>query len=186
MNRKMVNIAATFALGITLGAVATANAAGDDAAAAPRPVHVFAQVGVGLVEIAHVEAGAFLGPHLTVEGMVASDAVFGGRYGGGVFGVFGRAQGRRPPRHAVLAGARLMLDGGANFDSHGDDLTSYGVVPVGYGFLADNGFYFRATVGAALIRERKTTDPAVLGMAPLITHELAVGPMVTTAAGVAF
>src|SRR6185369_12666939 len=100
------------------------------------------------------EAGFFLGPHVGVEGMAASTGVFGARYGGGVFGLIGQARGGRPPRNSLLVGARLMLNEAATFDSHGDDLTSYVVLPVGYALLADNGFFLRLTGGPAVIRER--------------------------------
>src|SRR5262245_33636359 len=123
---------------VALGWARSANAAKK----AQEPVHGFAQVGIGLVEIGHVEAGAFIGRHLTLEAMASQDAVFGGRYGGGVMALIGHAQGPRPPRHSLLVDARLMLNSDATFDNHGDDLSSYGVIPVGYGFLADNGFFF--------------------------------------------
>lgn len=149
------------------------------------PVHVFVQAGVGLTELAHLEGGVFLGPHLSLEADVAWSGVFGARYGGGLIYAIGHAQGARPPRHALLVGARLMLNSDATFDSHGDELSSYGVVPVGYGFLADSGFYLRATVGPTIVRERTSRDSGA-GV-PVIGHELSVaGPMFNVAAGIAF
>ena len=139
---------------------------------ASKPTYVFAQVGVGFVEVGHAEVGAFLGPHLTVEAMATWAGVFGAHYGGGIMYSFGQAQGRRPPRHALLVGARLMLDPTATFESHGDDLNSYGVIPVGYGFLSDSGFYLRATAGLIVYGER---DSVVVS-----------GPMVNVGIGFAF
>jgi hypothetical protein len=94
----------------------------------------------------------------------------------------GHRRGARPPRHALLVGARVMLDSHATFDSHGDVLSSYVMLPVGYAFLTDGGFYFRTTVGPILVRERKTRD----GPPPTIEHEIGLGgPMVTVAFGFA-
>jgi hypothetical protein len=149
-------------------------------------VHGFALVGVGLPEIAHAEAGVFLGSHLSLEAMVAWDGVYGGRYGGGLMYAIGHAGLNRPPRHALLVGARLMLNDSATFDSHGDDPSSYGVIPVGYGFLADSGFYLRVTAGLVIARERTTEQP-VVGVPPEVRHELSVGgPIFNVAAGFAF
>jgi len=154
-----------------------------DMVAQPPPVHVYGQAGIGLVELAHLELGAFVGPRVSVEGMVAWDGVNGGRYGGGAYYTFGHAQGRRPPRHGLLVGARLMLDADAAFESHGDDLSSYGVIPVGYSFLSDGGFFLRATVGLAVVRERTVPDPKV----SLVEHHWrAAGPLFTVGAGFAF
>ena len=145
--------------------------------APPAAAHGYAQVGVGLLEIAHADAGVFVTPHLSVDGMVAWDGVLGTRFGGGLTCAVGSAQGRRPPRHALLLGARLMLDGHARFDSHGDDLSSYVAVPIGYGFLERNGFYLRATVAPISTRERGDNGG----------HRLAVGgPFVDASAGWVF
>jgi hypothetical protein len=155
----------------------------DDSA---RVVHGFAQVGIGLPEVAHAEAGVFLGSHLSLEAMVAWDGVYGGRYGGGLMYAIGHAGPNRPPRHAVLVGARLMLNDSATFDTHGDDASSYGVIPVGYGFLADSGFYLRVTAGLVIARERTTEQP-VVGFPPEVGHELSVGgPIFNVSAGFAF
>ena len=123
-----------------------------------EPTHVFAQVGTGMVELGHAEVGAFLGPHLTIEAMAAWSGVFGAHYGGAVMYSVGQAQGRRPPRHALLVGARLMLDPTVTFESRGDDLNSYGVIPVGYGYLSDSGFYLRATAGLVVFGERNGAE----------------------------
>ena len=117
---------------------------------------------------------------------MAWDGVFGSRFGGGVFYTFGQARGRRPPRHSLLVGARLMLDSAATFDSQGDDLSSYGVVPIGYGYLGDGGFFLRITAGAAVGRKRMTTYGPTPGT-PIIGHELAIGgPMFNLSVGFAW
>jgi hypothetical protein len=149
----------------------------------PVPARLFVQGGTGLVELAHVETGVFLGPHLTVEAISAWAAVFGARYGGGMTVALGHAQGSRAPRHALLIGARVMLNSDATFDSHGDDLSSYVAFPVGYAFLSDGGFYFRAAVDLVVGRGRTTREGGTLD-APIIGHEWGVmGPMVTLAFG---
>lgn len=154
--------------------------------ASPAPVHVFAQAGVGLLEIGHVEVGVFVGPHVTIEGMAASDGVFGGRYGGGCFALIGHAQGR-PPKHALLLGLRLMLNADGTFDSHGEDLSSYGVIPVGYSYLGQNGLFVRSTAGLAIIRNRTTDQNVLAGGSPSMGHEIAVGGLMFTASvGYAF
>lgn len=180
---RMLPICAALAIGLGATGTVWAQATTPTESAA---VHAFAQVGTGIVEIGHVEAGFFVGQHLTLEAMLAHTGVFGARYGGGVMAAIGHAQGRRPPRHALLVGARLMLNSDATFDSGGDDLSSYVVLPVGYGFLGDNGFYFRATAGLAVIRERKFS-PAMPGAVAVVGHETGLGgPMITLSAGYAF
>lgn len=165
---------------------ASAEEAVATAAAPPPPVHVFAQAGVGMVELAHLEVGAFLGPHVGVEAMAAWNGVYGPRYGGGAFAIFGHAQGSRPPRHGLLLGARLMLDSGANFDSGGDDLSSYAAIPVGYSFLADNGFFLRASLALAVVRERRSHQD-IVGQPPVIDHRwTAGGPLLNASVGFAF
>jgi hypothetical protein len=146
-----------------------------------RPTHAFAQVGTGLLEVGHVEAGAFLTPRLTIEAMASWAGVFGAHYGGGAMYSFGTLQGVRPPRHAFLVGARVMFDPTFSFVSGGDTLRSYGVVPIGYGFLADSGLYVRATAGLVVMGERTTPAP---GMSET---KLVVAPaMFTAAIGYAF
>jgi hypothetical protein len=179
----------TFGLAI---AMALATSYGVDVMAAeaqagnPTPVRIFAQVGVGLPEFVHAEVGGFLTPHLTIEAMIATDGVFGVRYGGSVMVGIGRAQGPRAPRHAFLLGARLMLNSEATFDEHGDDLSSYGVAPLGYAFLSDGGLYFRTTVGLLLTRARTTRDGPTPASPPIIEHSLGVaGPMIAISIGFA-
>lgn len=146
-------------------------------------MHAFVQVGSGLLEAAHAEIGIFLTSRLTLEAMVAWDGVYDSRYGGGLMYVFGHAQVGRPPRHTLLVGARLMLNSTASFDSHGEDLSSYVLAPVGYGYLSDSGFYFRATLALAIARER--TDIPANGVA--FDHHWTVGgPMTNVAVGLAF
>jgi hypothetical protein len=144
-----------------------------DAAPTRRPLG-FVQAGMGLVEIVHAEAGVFVTPRLTLEAMAAWNGVFGSRLGGGITLALGHALAGRPPRHGWLLGARVMLAGDLAFDSHGDDLSSYAMLPVGYGFFADNGFYFRAAAGPVLARERSDGGG----------HEFSIGgPFVTAAVG---
>jgi len=156
------------------------------AVAEPVPVRIYGQVGLGLVEIGHLELGTFLSPHVSVEGMVTWAGVYGPRYGGGASYTFGHAQGRRPPRHGLLVGARLMLNSSATFDTHGDELSSYGAIPVGYSFLSDGGFFFRGTVGLAIVRERTMGESSATLLPTTEHHWTAAGPLLTVAAGFAF
>jgi hypothetical protein len=138
-----------------------------------------------LLEVLHLELGAFVLPRLSLEAMGAVEGVFGVRFGGGLFTSIGPRIGDRPPRHALTLGARIMLDEHATFDSHGDDLSSYAVFPVGYAFLADDGFYFRATAGPVLVRER-TDEPVTSGAYTYGHRWILSGPFLTAAAGIAF
>jgi hypothetical protein len=182
-----VAVASAFAFLVALGGVGTA--AAEDAAVVvskPHPVRMFALAGVGLPELAHLELGTFLGSRVSVEATVAWAGVYGPRYGAGVFYTFGSAQGPRPPRHGLLVGARLMLDSGATFNSQGDDLSSYGAIPVGYSFLSDRGFFFRATVCAVVVREETRRDGPTPLM-PIVEHGWAVGgPLFTASFGFAW
>ncbi|MEP6651920.1 MAG: hypothetical protein ABJA82_01090 [Myxococcales bacterium] len=183
MKTNRMTAARTFATAAAGAVVTMWMATARAEASEPTPARLFVQGGTGLVEVAHVETGVFLGPHLTVEAMAAWAAVFGARYGGGVTVAIGHAQGNRAPRHALLIGARLMLNSDATFDSHGDDLSSYIAAPIGYAFLSDGGFYFRAAVDLVVGRER-TTHEGPTPDAPIIGHEWGVmGPMVTVAFG---
>lgn len=181
-------MAAAVASLVVLGGIGTA-AAQDVAVATSNqhPVRMFVQAGPGIVEFAHLEVGTFFGPRVSVEANLAWNGVFGPRYGAGVFYTFGYAQGVRPPRHGLILGARLMLDSGATFRSQGDDMSSYGVVPVGYSFLSDGGFFFRATVGAGIVRKetRQAYDPVT--MTSPVEHSLGVGgPLFNVSVGFAW
>jgi hypothetical protein len=139
---------------LTLSQAATAFA---DDAAAPQVIKQpfgYFHAGVGLIEVAHVQGGVFLSPRLTADAILAWAAVFGSRWGGGLTYAIGPATPGRPPRHALLLGARVMFDDRLTFDAHGDDASSYFVAPIGYGFLADNGFSLRIGAGPAVNRER--------------------------------
>lgn len=182
-----VAVAAAFGALVGLGGLGTAAAQEATVAASnPRPVRLFVQAGSGLVELAHLEMGTFIGPHVSVEATVAWPGVFGMRYGAGAFYTFGHAQGSRPPRHGLLVGARLMLNQDATFNTHGDDLSSYGVIPVGYSFLSESGFFFRTTVGAAIVREQTRSTDATTATS-VVEHRLRVGgPLFTVAFGFAW
>jgi hypothetical protein len=184
MHRNRFLVSTVLAAAIVVGGARVASAQVTTVAVAePSPVRIYGQVGVGLVEIGHLELGTFLTPHVSVEGMATWAGVYGPRYGGGAYYTFGHAQGRRPPRHGLLIGARLMLNSSATFDSHGDDLSSYGVIPVGYSFLSDRGVFLRGTVGLAIVRQRTTDDAPT----PSTDHHwTAGGPLFTLAAGFAF
>jgi hypothetical protein len=122
-------------------------------APAPPPRGI-AEVGVGFRELAHVGIGLFLTNWLTCEGLITWNGVYGNRFGAGCVYAVGAAEPDRPPRHAFLAGARLMMAGSFTFDSHGDDLSSYGVILIGYGYASPGGFSLQATIGPGLIRSR--------------------------------
>jgi hypothetical protein len=131
------------------------------------------QFGVGLLELAHAEVGVFVIPTLTIEGMLAWNGVFGSRFGAGLSYALGPASPGQPPRHALLVGARVMMASDFAFDSHGDDLSSYAITPVGYQFVARNGFLLRAAAGPVFTRERSAQG-----------HRLQVGgPFITVSAG---
>ena len=172
------------------GPTSVAEAPAGDGGVVPTPVHAFVQGGVGVTELLHVEAGAFLGAHLTVEAMAALEGVFGVRYGGGAMYAFGHAQvhenTRRPPRNALLVGARVMLNSSASFDTNGDDLSSYVLLPVGYGYLSDSGFYLRATIGPVVVRGRRDQGQPVGGPIMFDRAWTVTGPMLNVGAGLAF
>jgi hypothetical protein len=172
-------------VGATGGRTAAAQTEGVARSAAPEPVRIFAQVGTGLVEVGHAEVGAFLTPHLSIEAMASWAAVFGSHYGGGIMYSVGTAQGGRPPRHALLLGARLMVDPQLTFASHGDDLNSYLMLPVGYGFLADAGFYLRATAGLVVIGQRGAASVPPAGADSSESRVAVTGPMFTVSIGFA-
>jgi hypothetical protein len=169
-------------LGVSRASTAQTASSPDDATT--QPVHAFIQVGSGIPEFAHAEVGVFLTSRLTLEAMAAWDGVFYSRYGGGLMYAFGHAQEGRPPRHALLVGARLMLNSTASFDSNGEDASSYVMVPVGYGYLADSGFYFRATLALVITRRERTDSPAQ-GLS-FDGHWIAGGQVPNVAVGFAF
>lgn len=170
-------------LGISRSSIA--QTASTPSEATSKPVHAFVQVGTGLLEFAHAEVGILLASRLTLEAMVAWDGVFDSRYGGGLMYSFGHAQAGRPPRNALLVGARLMLNSTASFDSHGEDLSSYVLLPVGYGYLGDSGFYFRATLAPAITRSRADSSTVLTGTAVERKWTLG-GPMLNAAVGLTF
>lgn len=149
MNRSFV--APTLAAAVIAGGVGRALA---EEAAAPDepPVHGYVLAGVGLPELGHLEIGAFGHPHVNLEATVVWAGLFGRRYGGGIYYTAGVSQFRRPPRHGVLLGARLMFDSTRSFDTYRDELSSYGVLAGGYSFLVDH-FYFRVLLGLSIVRE---------------------------------
>jgi hypothetical protein len=163
---------------LTLARPPAAHADATAPSAEIKRAHGYVHAGVGLIEVAHLQGGAFLTSRLTVDGMVAWAGVFGSRFGGGLTYAIGPASPGRPPRHALLIGARVMLDEKMTFDSHGDDASSYFVTPVGYGFLADNGFSLRIGVGPVFGRERQDGPPQNIRRAWYIS-----GPFVTASAG---
>jgi hypothetical protein len=138
----------------TLAAAGLGAPASTAAQPAPRALG-FVQAGTGLVEIANLAAGLYLTPRLDFEGWAAWNGVFGGRLGGGFTYSFGHRDGQRPPRHALTVGERVMLATGAAFDSHGDDLSSYIAMPVGYAFTSQSGLQLRAALAPILSRERR-------------------------------
>ncbi len=150
--------------------------------APPDPfIRAFVQPGVGLVELGNVKAGLFLGPHLSLEGMAAWTGVYGVRWGGGLTAFLGHAEGNRPPRSALTVGARLMLDSAMTFDSHGDDLSSYVALPVGYSLVRDNGLFFTATIAPVVLHERTSPTPTTTG------HDWTVsGPIFNVGVGFVF
>ena len=174
-----------FAATLGISRASSAQTASTPSDATSKPVHAFIQAGTGLLEFAHAEVGVFLASHLTLEAMVAWDGTFDSRYGGGLMYSFGHAQAGRPPRNALLVGARLMLNSTASFDSHGEDLSSYVLLPVGYGYLGDSGFYFRATLAPAITRSRADSSTVLTGTAVERKWTLG-GPMINAAVGFAF
>jgi len=162
-------------------AVAQGTTVADDATG--KRLHAFVQVGSGLVEFAHAEVGVFLTARLTLEAMAAWDGVFYSRYGGGLMYSFGHAPEGMTPRKALLVGARLMLNSTASFDSGGDELSSYVLVPVGYGYRGDSGFYLRATLAPVITRERSN---GTSNGGPIEHHWAVGGPMLDVSVGLAY
>jgi hypothetical protein len=165
-----------------VGAMAAPRLARADEPPASDPlVRAFVQPGVGLVELGNIKAGAFLGSHLSIEAMAAWNGTFGARWGGGFTTFIGSAEGHRPPRHALTLGARLMLDGAMTFDAHGDDLSSYVALPVGYSYVRDDGLFFTATAAPVVLRDRTSPTPTTTG------HEWAAGgPLFNVGVGFVF
>ena len=183
--RKIVIGLLALAANLGICRASIAQTASTPSEATSKPVHAFVQVGTGLLEFAHAEVGVFLASRLTLEAMVAWDGTFDSRYGGGLMYSFGHAQAGRPPRNALLVGARLMLNSTASFDSHGEDLSSYVLLPVGYGYLGDSGFYFRATLAPVITRSRADSGTVLTGT-PIERKWTLGGPMLNAAVGFAF
>jgi hypothetical protein len=122
-------------------------------APAPPP-RGLVEVGVGFLELAHIGIGVFFSNWLTCQAQVSWNGGHGNRFGAGCTYAVGAAEPDRPPRHALLVGARVMMATSFTFDSHGDDLSSYVVIPVGYGLATASGFNLQGTVGPGLIRSR--------------------------------
>jgi len=155
---------------------------------APDRDWVFLQGGLGLVEVGHLEAGFFLTPKIDAEVWLTWAGVFGSRLGFGGTYVFGTSEAGRTPRRGFSLGARVMLDRSATFDSHGDDLSSYFAIPVGYALRRDSGLYWRFAVAAIVARNRASqSTPPPPGVTPPITHVWRPGgPFVTASVGLVF
>jgi hypothetical protein len=178
MTHRSLRISLAF-ISLTTAALLRAPARADTTPSAEvKQARGYLHAGIGLIEVAHLQGGAFLTPRLTVEGMLAWAAVFGNRFGGGLTYAIGPASPGRPPRHALLIGARVMLDSRLAFDSYGDDASSYFVTPIGYGFLANNGFSLRVGVGPVIGRQRRVSPEQTT------RHEWYIsGPFFTASAG---
>jgi hypothetical protein len=179
---RPILVSLCLAAGPALHAPAARAVAPEEAAPAARPIG-YLNAGLGLVEVAHLQGGVFLTPRLTVDAMVAWAGVFGSRFGGGLTYAIGPAASPgRPPRHALLIGARVMLDDKLKFASHGDDLTSYFVAPIGYGFLSDHGFSLRIGVAPVLSRDMLFTYDSA--GAQTVRYRWSIGgPFFTASAG---
>ena len=123
---------------------------------AADPVHAYAAAGIGLPELLHIEAGAFVLDRLSVDarfGFVVFNALAGV---GATWHFLGDAPAGRPPRHALLAEAQARL----NVDEWppvlsggGERIGGLGGLATGYAFLADVGFLFRARAGVLLLED---------------------------------
>jgi len=148
----------------------------------------FLQAGIGLVEVGHLEAGTFVTPNLDVEAWLAWASVFGSRAGLGLTYAFGTSEGGRAPRGAFTVGARVMLNRELTFDNHGDDLSSYVGIPLGYAIRRDSGLYLRCALVPIVTRARKSShEPPAPGVVEPTEHQVRLGgPFFTASAGVAF
>ena len=113
----------------------------------------YASGGIGLGELLHVEAGAYLPGGLSLD-LTGGWLIFNPLVGVGVTKAFGHAERARPSRHAFLLNGKLRInpalgelrltgDGG---ETVGATAEAYG----GYGFQADGGFLFRVFGGAVV------------------------------------
>jgi hypothetical protein len=128
--------------------------------------------GLGFVELAHVSVGVFFTPWLTAEAMLSWEGVHGTHFGAGLFYAIGAAEADRPPRHALVVGVRVMMAGSFRFDSHGDDLSSYVVTPVGYGYMSSSGLCFQGTAGPLFTRQREDDGGHHLGVGVAVTASI--------------
>jgi hypothetical protein len=144
----------------------------------PNRVRAFVAGGTGFFEIAHVELGAFVTQHLSLEAQGSYMGVFGGMYGLGASYLIGPVAGARPPRHALLLGGRVMTGPDLSLNSHGDTLASFAMLRVGYSFMNERGFMFRLEAGPVATWDRGPSEA---------NGSLAIGgPLATAAVGYAF
>jgi hypothetical protein len=108
------------------------------------------EAGVGLPELLHLGVGARVSPRWTVE-VRYGNVVFNSLVGVGATGaLFGDAS-AGPPRHALLVDGRLMVNptlGRFQLTGGGETIGAAAFLHSGYAFQGDNGFLFRARVGA--------------------------------------
>ena len=135
-------------------------------------VRVYGAIGSGLPDLAHGELGYFVSPRLTLEAH-AHWIVFNPLVGLGATYALGKALPARPPRHAGLLSAQVLVNptlGGLELQGGGETLAALVAAYGGYGFLADNGFYLRVLAGGLLYSE----------------NGFAMGPNATVSLGWAF
>jgi hypothetical protein len=136
-------------------------------------LNAMVSVGVGIPELLHAELGYFPTGRLSLEAQFKS-VVFNTMVGVGATGhLLGQAAPGRPPRHSLLASGSILVNptlGELRLESGGDVIAAGMAAYVGYGFLAESGFLFRGLVGTLFYED----------------DGLALGPVVTVAAGWAF
>jgi hypothetical protein len=120
-------------------------------ASADDAKHGYFTAGIGMGELLHVEAGAFVGPRTTVD-LSAGWLIFNVMTGVGVTRYFGRGPGT--PRHALLASGRVrfnpLLDP-VRFHGGGETIATTAEGYVGYGFTGRHGFAARFMLGALVL-----------------------------------
>jgi hypothetical protein len=152
-NHRLAVLSASLALTALLSAAAPVRA---DVAAAGEPVKLFVNAGSGLPEILHASVGTFLGPHVSV-GARLNFTLFNPMVGLEAMYAIGTSRGPRSPRHALVLGASATINptlGGFELSGQGEEIAAAVSPSVGYAFLTDGHFFFRALAAVIVYHQR--------------------------------
>lgn len=141
--------------------LATASIAADASAVSP-----YAEVGIGMPELAKIRAGVLVHPRISVEAYGAA-MLFNALVGvGATTYVLGEERDDLPPRHALALQGTAALNPTLRpirLRSGGETIAAAVIGALGYAYSADSGFLFRAWLGATLL------DEDGIGGGPLFT-----------------